>query len=89
MSIELREPGQITRRKFFDLAAKAVAALAVAANIGEILVEEVVTTVRGGWQAGMLHNVAAYFEKEKWLIGFSYVHPETGDVVFVEHTSEI
>jgi hypothetical protein len=86
MSIELREPGQITRRRFFDLAAKAVAALAVAASIGEILVEEAVMTVfnRHTHGGGLLHNVAAYFDSEQgWTIGTSAVHPETGETIFV------
>lgn len=68
---------QITRRKFFDLAAKAVAALAVAASIGEILVEEVVTAVRGGFCLNEFQEV-----------GSCYRPPETGAVVFVSSVDQ-
>lgn len=85
MSIELREPGQITRRKFFDLAAKAVAALAVAGTVGKFLAEEAVETV--AWfnrhTHGAVMNVAMKFSAEQgWVIGASYVDPESGDRVF-------
>lgn len=82
MNIELREPNQITRRGFFDLAAKAVAALAVAGTIGKVLAEEATTMAVETYRMTM--NVAVKFTEEHgWIIGSSYVHPESGAQIFV------
>ncbi len=85
MNIELREPGQVTRRGFLELAAKAVAALAVAGTVGKIVAEEA---------AGLVYrttlNVAVRFEGPLgWVIGTSYKHPDGGTVfVASEHLAE-
>jgi len=73
MSIELREPGQVTRRRFLDLATKAVAALAVAATTGKLLVEEAQEIV-----GAIRYNVAVRWDMVGWEIG-AY-HPSSGFV---------
>ena len=80
MSIEVWESSQITRRRFFDLATKAVAAMMIVGATGKILAEEATEVLTQTYRVTM--NIATRFSAEHgWEIGTSYVHPESGSRV--------